>query len=163
MPDMVAAHDQAVTRRYLIHYPEHSARTADPHYADFNAYHRAHRATARCALGQRLGFDTCRDAQGDPAPAPPDGPQAGLELHHSHIEFSMQNGVDLALLEGDYPGVSDPSQVGAWVESAANLVWYCAGHHRGPGGVHTAAASDWEAERYVRNLIDKATSTKGEQ
>jgi hypothetical protein len=152
----VAAHDQAVTHRFIVHYPEHPARADDPHYVDFNAYHKAHRATARCALGQRLGFDTCLDAQGNPAAPPADGgEQPGLELHHSHVEFSIQNGVDLALLELDYPGISDPTQVGAWVESGDNLIWYCAGHHRGAGGVHNVDASNWEAERYVRDLIAK--------
>ena len=58
-------------------------------------------------------------------------------------------------LEVDYPGVSDPESVGAWVESGANLIWYCERHHRGVGGVHHAAASDWEAEKFVKNLISK--------
>jgi hypothetical protein len=121
----VAAHNQVVSHRYLVHYPDHPARTDDPHYADFNHFHNQHRATARCELGKRLGFDTCADAQGNPAVPVEGGAQPGLELHHSHVEFSLQNGVDLALLEKDYPGISDPSQVGAWVESADNLVWYC--------------------------------------
>lgn len=76
-----------------------------------------------------------------------------MELHHSHIEFSLQNGVDLARLEHVYPGVSDPTQVGAWVESANNLVWLCLWHHRGAGGVHSAAAADFEASKFVRGLI----------
>ena len=76
-----------------------------------------------------------------------------MELHHSHIEFSLQNGVDLKWLEADYPGVSDPDTVGAWVESAENLEWLCIFHHRGRGGKHTVAAADFEAERYVRGLI----------
>ncbi len=139
-----------------MHFPEHPARTDDPHYVDFNAYHRKNRATARCYIGLRIGFDECRDAQGNLAPAPETGEQAGLELHHAHIEFSLQNGVDLKALEVDYPGVSDPSQVGAWVESAENLRWYCAWHHRGPGGAHSASHSDFEASQYVKSLITKA-------
>jgi hypothetical protein len=143
-----------VSHSYFINYPEHPARQDDPHYVDFNAYHREHRATARCLLGERLGFDSCADAQGDPCPvADSHATQAGLELHHAHVEFSLQNGIDLALLEKDYPGISDPNSVGAWVESGANLEFLCAKHHRGPGGVHNASASDFEAERYVRNLI----------
>jgi hypothetical protein len=77
----------------------------------------------------------------------------GLELHHSHVEFSLQNGVDLAWLEKDYPGISDPDTVGAWVESADNLLWLCEFHHRGHGGVHVSSASDFEAEKYVKGLI----------
>ena len=139
-PHEVAAHDQAVTHHYLMHFPPHPARADDPHYADFEAYRRRTKATAVCAFAQRRGGDTSEC----------DG---GLELHHSHIEFSLQNGVDLALLEHDYPGVSDPGQVGAWIESADNLQWLCSRHHRGPGCVHTASASDFEAEHYVRGLI----------
>jgi hypothetical protein len=135
----VAAHTQAVTHRYTLHYPEHPARTDDPHYRDFEEYRRRTHATAKCAMGvQRGDFSECG---------------GGLELHHAHVEFSLQNGVDLAWLEKDYPGISDPSSVGAWIESASNLLWLCELCHRGHGGVHVATASDWEAEKYVRGLI----------
>ena len=60
--------------------------------------------------------------------------------------------MDLAWLETGFPSIPDPSQVGAWVESAVNLEWLCLPHHRGYGGVYCAAA-DWEAEKYVRRLI----------
>jgi len=137
----VAAHVQAITRRYTLHYPEHPARADDPHYADFEAFRRRTHATAQCSMGLHRGdFSECAL----------DRP---LELHHAHIEFSLQNGVDLAWLERDYPGVSDPAQVGAWVESAANLIWLCAACHRGHGGVHVASASDYEASKYIRGLI----------
>ena len=36
----------------------------------------------------------------------------------SIIEFSLQNGVDLKALEKDYPGISDVTDIGAWVEAA---------------------------------------------
>lgn len=137
---MTDAHDQAVANRYLVHFPPHPAREDDPHYRDFDAFRRRTRATAVCSFAARRGGDTSECA-------------GNLELHHSHVEFSLQNGVDLALLERDYPGVSDPQQVGAWVESADNLMWLCAKHHRGHGGIHHASASDWEAEHYVRGLI----------
>lgn len=114
MPDqIVAAHVQAITRKYTLHYPEHPARAKDPHYVDFEAFKRKTKATAQCSMGLHRGdFSECSLDQ-------------PLETHHAHIEFSLQNGVDLAWLERDYPGVSDPSQVGAWVESAANLLWLC--------------------------------------
>lgn len=133
------AHDQATTHHYLMHYPEHPARTDDPHYVDFEAYRRRTKDTARCVFA--VSINSTAECAG------------GLELHHAHIEFSLQNGVDLAVLEAAYPGVSNPDQVGAWVESAENLIWLCATHHRGHGGIHTAAASDYEAERFVRGLI----------
>lgn len=135
------AHDQPVTHHYVIHYPEHFPRSRDPHYKDFEAYHRAHRATAKCAMGEhRNDFSECDMTR-------------PMELHHSHIEFAVQNGVDLAWLERDYPGVSNADEVGAWVESGANFIWYCAFHHRGAGGAHTASASNFESEHYVRGLI----------
>jgi len=136
------AHDQSITNRYVVHFPEHSPRENDPHYKDFNAFRKATKDTAKCSLGEhRNDFSDCG---------------GGLELHHAHIEFSLQNGVDLRWLEVDYPGVSNPEEVGEWVESAANLMWLCEKHHRGVGGIHHASASDFEAEKYVRDLIGKA-------
>jgi hypothetical protein len=125
----------------MVHYPAHPARIHDPHYRDFAAYRRRTKATARCAFALDVGHVEECDRT------------APLELHHAHIEFSLQNGVDLALLERHYPGVSTPDEVGAWVESAENLVWLCVFHHRGSGGVHNASASDYEAQRFIRRLI----------
>jgi hypothetical protein len=80
-----------------------------------------------------------------------------LEVHHTHIEFALQNGIDLAWLEVDYPGISNPDEIGAWVESAANLEWLCIFHHRASGtGKHHAAVADFEGERYIRGLIGKS-------
>lgn len=153
----VAAHDQVEGHHYAVHFPPHPARTADPHYVDFNHFHQLHRATARCYVGERVGFGDCRDQHGVPCPPPADGgEQLGLELHHAHVEFSLQNGISLAALEKDFPGISDATAVGAWVETDVNFRWLCVFHHRGPGGAHTAAHSDWEASQYVPGLIDKA-------
>lgn len=135
------AHDRQVTHRYVMHYPEHAPRDGDPHYRDFDAYRRSHVKDAKCAIGEHRGdFSECDLTH-------------PLELHHSHVEFSLQNGIDLKWLEADYPGVSDPDSVGAWVESGSNFEFLCRRHHRGAGGVHSAAAADFEAEKYVRGLI----------
>ena len=149
------AHDAKQTHHYLIHFPAHPARTDDPHYVDFNAYHRKTRATARCYVGERIGFDECKDAQGTPCTIDENGQMSGMELHHAVIEFSLQNGVDLQALEKDYPGVSDTTSVGAWIESpeSHNLRWLCVHHHRGPAGAHTASHSDWSAGQYIKGLI----------
>lgn len=140
----VAAHDQAISNKYVVHFPAHPARTSDPHYKDFNRIHKEWKKDPdkwQCAIGKHRGdFSEC-DA---------DHP---LELHHAHVEFSLQNGVDLKWLEADYPGISDPDAVGAWVESADNLIVLCVRHHRGHGGIHHASYSDFEAEKYVRGLI----------
>ncbi len=134
----IAAHQQAETRHYVMHFPEHSPRPADPHYVDFNHYRRTHVATAKCKFWDSANPDECTTQ---------------LELHHAFVEFPLQNGVDLAVLEKDFPGISNPDEVGAWVESDQNFEWLCSFHHRGHGGAHTAAHSDFVAERYVKDLI----------
>lgn len=133
------AHNQRVTHSYVVRYPEHAPRKSDPHYRDFESYRRRTHKTAKCAVGD--GRDDFSECQGE------------LELHHSEVEFALQNKVDLAWLEVDYPGISNPDAVGAWVESAENLEWLCLRHHRGEAGVHVLSASDFEAEHYVKNLI----------
>jgi hypothetical protein len=146
---MTNEHAQAITNHYIVHFPDHAPRESDPHYKDFNAYRERTKATATCAIGgHRADLSDCN---------------GGLELHHAHIEFSLQNAVDLTWLEKDYPGVSNPEEVGAWVESADNLMWLCEKHHRGAGGIHHASASDFEAEKYVRNLISKGEKNELEK
>jgi hypothetical protein len=142
----VPAHSQAESHRYVMHFPPHPARTDDPHYKDFDHYHRTHKDTAVCYVGDRIGFDHCSK-----------GP---LELHHAVIEFSLQNGVDLKALEKDYPGISNPDEVGAWVESEQNFRWYCAYHHRGQAGAHTAAHADFTAGMYVPTLFGPPSPDK---
>lgn len=154
MTDIVEAHEQAVTHRYTVRYPEHPPREHDPHYHDFAEYKRRRRSddTWHCDFAVEY-------RNGDHSECDMTRP---LECHHRVIEFSLQNGVDLALLEADYPGVSTVG-IGAWVETAANLELLCVAHHRGPGGVHVASASDWEAEKYVRGLIVPAPTVAAHQ
>jgi hypothetical protein len=144
---IVAAHDQHVSRSYIVHYPEHGPRESDPHYADFHEYKRRRKAagTYMCdfAVDHRKGDTSECDLT------------APLEAHHRIIEFAVMNAVDFALLEKDYPGVSKMT-VGAWVESAANLMLLCRACHRGPEGVHVAAAADYGATFYIRRLIGSA-------
>lgn len=140
----VKAHDQIASHKYTVHYPPHPPREEDPHYKDFNHFHRTTKNDPeiyQCVVGKhRNDFSECSL----------DKP---LELHHHFVEFSLQNGIDLKWLEVDYPGISNPDELGAWVESPDNLLWLCERHHRGSGGVHVASAADYEAERYVRGLI----------
>jgi len=146
MSDNVPAHDQQVTHKYHVHYPDHEPREGDANYVDFHAYRRRTAATAKCVFGEVRGdFSDCK-------PGPENWPK-GLELHHAHIEFALQNAIDLALLEKIYPGVSDAQKIGEWVESAENLIWLCTFHHRGHGGVHVASSSDYEASRFIRGLL----------
>jgi hypothetical protein len=144
MSDITLAHDQKFTHSYLVHYPDHAPREDDPYYSDFHAYkaHRRKSNTYICdfAIEHRGGIqDECDLIH-------------PLECHHRIIEFSVMNGVDLSLLEKDYPGVSQ-MPVGKWVESAVNLMLLCRAHHRGHMGVHVASASDFVSTYYVHNLI----------
>lgn len=139
---MTDEHNQKVTNSYIVHYPKHEPRENDPHYKDFEHYRNATKDTAQCFFGVERGSDFS-ECEGQ------------LELHHSHIEFSLQNSVNLAVLEHSYPGVSNPDEVGEWVESAQNLMWLCEKHHRGIGGIHHAAYADYEASKFVDNLITK--------
>ena len=81
---MVEAHEGNVTHRYTMHYPEHPERRNDPHYKDFNAIRKAWKKDPdkwQCAIGKhRNDFSECDN----------DNP---LELHHAHVEFSLQNGI----------------------------------------------------------------------
>jgi hypothetical protein len=121
-----------------MHYPEHGPRVGDPHYVDFNHYRKMHVGSAKCKFWDSANPEECTDR---------------LELHHAFVEFALTNNVDFAVLERDFPGISNPNEVGAWVESDQNFEWLCSFHHRGHGGAHTASASDFTAERYVKDLI----------
>ncbi len=143
MTDQIAAHDQKITHSYTVHYPEHSARADDPHYAAFEAYRKSIQGTDKwkCAVGVLLDdFSECSLDQ-------------PLELHHSVIEFATANEVDLAAIEKDFPQITDEASLAAFVESEGNTTILCVFHHRGRGGVHTASYADFEAEKYVKGLI----------
>lgn len=140
----VPAHEQKVTHSYVLSYPAHEPRESDPHKPDFEEWKRRRReeGTYYCDFAHdHRGGDTSECDMENP-----------LEAHHSKIEFAMVNEVDLALLEKDYPGISQ-QEIGAWLDSAPNLTLYCRNHHRGPMGVHSASYSDFTSEMYVRNLI----------
>ena len=141
---VVAAHVQPHTSHYNVHFPEHGSRDGDPHYKDFDHYHRTTNNDPdiyQCSVGKRRGdFSDCTL-------------DLPLELHHDHIEWALLNGVDLALFEHQYAGVSNRDELGAWIESAENLSWLCQFHHRGHGGAHVASASDFEGQHFVKGLI----------
>jgi hypothetical protein len=144
MSDITPAHEQAITHRYSMAYPEHGPRESDPAYADFHAFkgNRKKAGTWYCDFAQEF-------RAGDTSECDLTKP---LEAHHKHIEWAMLNEVDLTLLEAAYPGVSAMG-VGAWVESAENLELLCVWHHRSHAGKHTAAYADFEAQKDIRRLI----------
>src|SRR5258708_9146078 len=99
----VAAHQAAQTHHYMMHFPPPPARTAYPHYADFNAYHKAHRATARCYIVAHFRFCDHMDAQLHPVPAPASGEQPGLRPHHADVRLSLHNRAYPPPLDMTYP------------------------------------------------------------
>lgn len=148
---MVDEHNQKFTHSYTVHYHDHEPREGDKHYTDFNAYKRKLKKDPelyKCAVGNhRDDYSECSL----------DKP---LELHHHFVEYALANGVDLKWLEVDFPGISNPDEVGAWIESPANLLLLCERHHRGADGVHVLSAADYEAMKYVRDLIVKSDDKK---
>ncbi|MGH3438119.1 MAG: hypothetical protein ACRDRN_16830 [Sciscionella sp.] len=141
---MVDAHEQKITNRYTVNYPAHEPRQDDPHLHEFREFKRRRKTdgTYHCDFAQRhRGGDTSECDLTRP-----------LESHHSHIEYALQNGVDIGLLEADFPGISKP-QIGEWLDSPNNLELLCVAHHRGHGGKHKASVADFEGEKYVRGLI----------
>lgn len=156
-PVITAAHSQRVTNTYQLTYPDHEPRATDPHYKAFATYRRLHIAEATCLVGQRVGFDECADALGEGIPIQPQfgTPGRGLEAHHKVLEFALLNSVDLKALQVDFPFLVDSAAVQAWAETAGNLEFICAKHHRGSGGIHHAAYADFEAALYIRGLISK--------
>ena len=138
---------QAFTHHYIVKYPEHDPRASDPHRHDFLEWKRRRKesGTWHCDFAtEHRGGDAAECDLARP-----------LEAHHKLVELAMMNEVDFALLEADFPGISAQS-VGEWIDGDANLTLLCVAHHRGPGGVHTASASDFTSEFYVRNLIVSA-------
>jgi len=143
LEEAVAAHTQNIMHRYTEHYPEHEGRAEDPWHADFEEFKRRRKAasTYYCDFAHAYRSDSSECNLSIP-----------LEAHHSIIEFALQNGVDVELLERFYPGVSQMG-IGRWIDSDQNLTLLCAWHHRGHGGVHVASASDWTAYQFVKGLI----------
>ncbi|WP_034090443.1 hypothetical protein [Streptacidiphilus albus] len=141
----VDAHDQALTHRYTVRFPEHAPREGDPHYAAFSAYRRHFLPGALCYVGQRAGASQCTD----------DRP---LELHHATLEFAVVNAVSAEALHRDFPEISEHAtaeEIAAWAESSpGQFRWLCQFHHRGHGGAHTASHADWTAQLYVPELIE---------
>ena len=137
---MTAAHDQALTLHIITHVPEHEPRETDPHY------HLFEQAKARM---KRQGLYRC--VIGD------DYCGGNLELHHSHIEFSQQGGVDVAKVNAQLGLHLDSDEAFAqWIESPGNLEVLCAVHHRTHFGIHVIPGPLWEPLRYRKAGIQPA-------
>ncbi len=128
---MVDAHDQKTTIHLLEHIPAHDARSDDPHYAVFEA------AKARI---KKLRLNVC---------AIPDCTFPGpMELHHDKVEFSEQNGIDLAKFNQFFGlHLTDDEEFKNFIEGPGNLEVLCPTHHRTRLGVHVLPGPFWNALR----------------
>jgi hypothetical protein len=129
---MTDEHDQKLTLHLVTHVPEHEPREEDPHY------HLFEQVKARM---KRQGLWKCVIND--------DYCGGNVELHHSHIEFSQANSVDLDRVNrqlGLHLDSDDEFQ--EWIESPGNLEALCAVHHRTHFGVHVIPGPLWEPLRY---------------
>lgn len=128
---MAEAHVQHQAIHLTEYYPSHEPREGDPHYKLFNA--------ARDRL-KKLGKLVCWRC----------GATEQIELHHSLIEFSLANGVDVATFEKDYPEfhITSDEEFAAFVESEGNLTPLCKRCHTGIEGIHCIPYPLWLAGRF---------------
>jgi hypothetical protein len=131
---VTAAHDQGGAAQWIAHVPAHEPRESDPHY------HLFRQARERM---KRLGLLKCA-IPGCAYPGP-------IELHHTHLEFSLAGGVDLELASKAFGAhFEDDDEFAAWIESPANLEPLCPMHHRSHLGVHVLPGPLWEPLRVWR-------------
>ncbi len=143
---MTAVHEQVETLRLRVCYPEHPTRERDPHYAAFAAFERRSR---------RLGLDVCAVKSDQHA--------GGVQCHHSKIEFSLQNGVDIAKFDELYGlHLADDEEFRAFVESPGNAEWLCLFHHIGAEGVHVLPEPVWAAVRVAKDGERVATALRAD-
>jgi hypothetical protein len=136
---MVKAHTTTQHLTLVEVFPDHSARTEDPHYHVFNETRRRLK---------RLGKLKCWIDNADCSPGP-------IELHHSLVEYSLANIVDVEHFRELYPefGVEDDDSFLDWVNSEGNLLPLCVQHHRGVLGIHSVHYSGWIVQRVMKDGI----------
>lgn len=140
----VPAHDQRETIHLLWSYPEHEPRAHDPHYAAFRA------AEARMKAAGLWKCVVC-------------GSTENVQGHHSYVEFSLQNGIDVAAFDALYGLHLTDAEFAAWVSSEGNCEPLCRTHHTGPEGVHMLPEPAWKVLRCWRNgLKPPAEAVRGD-
>ena len=129
---MTDAHKQSMNLHLAVSIPAHEPRESDPHYHLFN---QAKARLKRQGLWQCIiNDDLC---------------SGGPELHHSHIEFSQINNMDLHKVEKAFGlHFADDEAFQAWIEGPGNLEVLCEAHHRTRFGIHEIPAPLWETFRY---------------
>lgn len=124
---MTPAHEQHQHCEFLLYYPEHEARERDSHYHVFEE-------TKRRIKEQGLWKCSVPGCQ-----------RSDIELHHSKVEFSLINGIDLGKFNELYGLHLTDEEFQVWVEGPENTTPYCRYHHRGAEGIHFMRVPEWEA------------------
>jgi hypothetical protein len=132
---MTAAHRTVETFRIACAYPEHEPRESDPHY---HVFHETRRRLKR--LGALKCWIDNADCQGN------------IELHHSLVEFSLANIVDVDHFRALYPEfhVESDDAFLDWINGEGNLLPLCSRHHVGILGIHTIHYPAWVVQRVMK-------------
>ncbi len=113
----------------MLFFTEHEPREQDPNYHFFNAARERMKGKGllKCAIFGCL--------------------LTNIELHHSLVEFALQNGVDLVKFNELYGLHLDDEGFAQFIEEEGNLEPLCMMHHRGIMGVHSLPEPQWNALR----------------
>ena len=126
---MTEAHEQKLDIHLTLYYPEHPPRENDPHY---HFFHAAHDRMKKAGL-LKCAISGCT--------------KTNIELHHSLVEFALQNGIDLVKFNELYGMHLTDETFLQFIEEEGNLEPLCALHHRGVIGVHNLPEPQWNALR----------------
>ena len=143
-PLVTPAHTQKTTYTVEEWFPAHEPRESDPHYGLFN------KTRARLKRLGALKCWRCGDVDGS---ATSDengvGGKIQVELHHSVVEYSLANAVDVVKFIDLYPEfhISDDDTFLQFCESEGNLLALCVKCHRGKQGIHCCQYPGWLIER----------------
>lgn len=75
-----------------------------------------------------------------------------FEGHHYSTEWSLQNSVDLAKIQKDFPNATSVTE---WLDSIDNLILLCPKCHRAPlYGVHMITMPAWIVQKYQKDGWD---------
>jgi hypothetical protein len=136
---IIKAHTQTETVTIRRYFPDHTPRADDPHYHYFNA------ARKRLHDAGKLICWVCGKGEGDP--------HNPIELHHTMVEYAIQNAIDIPRFEEAYPefGIMSDEDFFRWVEQDdKNLTALCMAHHTGLLGIHRLDGPTWNGLKFEK-------------
>lgn len=141
------AHIEHRTIHLIYYFPDHTPRRGDKHYKLFTQ--------ARNRM-KKLGLLKCYVC----------GTTDNIELHHSTVEFALQNGVDIEKFKHLFPDlhIESDEDFATFVESSdQNLTALCHDHHTGIHGVHCLDSVTWNSLRFWKDDIHVAGEKDSDQ